>query len=540
MKFVKSSAFHSCILALAIIISGCSSSSGSSASPDRTPTEEKAGDLTYALATNPSTLDPGRSGWAVESRVYNQIFEGLLTRLPDGSIAPQLATDWDISDDGKTYTFHLRDDVTFHDGTPFDAEAVQYSFDRILDPATQAGNALSALHPYESAEVIDAHTIKLHLATPSASFLTNLTQTQLSIVSPTAAEEHGSQFGQNPVGTGPFEFVSWQENSEIQLKRYDDYNWGSAQSENKGPAFLDTLTFKIITEEATRVGSLQSSQVLAAETIPPQNIEAFESDPSLKLLSQNTEGLPYTLFINSEHEPWGELEARQALQYGIDVQQIVDTLYFGTYDRAWSSITPGLLGYDESLEHSFEPDKEKAEQLLEDIGWKKGTDGIRERDGERLTLNYVDSTPNREKRNDIAVIVQQQLKEIGIDVIIELTKDISTTIHENGDYDLYGNSQVNGDPNALRQFYRTPDEGARKTLSRLNDPKLDELLEQGTIELDEEKRIAIYKEIQQYIHQQAIIIPIYVFPYTVGTQESVQGITFDYLGYPFFNDTYVR
>ena len=155
------------------------------------------------------------------------------------------------------------------------------------------------------------------------------------------------------------------------------------------------------------------------------------------------------------------------------------TLYLGNYERAWSALSPGILGYDKALEGSITPDINRANQLLDEQGWVKGTDGIRVKDGKKLTLRYVDGSPNREKRNDIAAIIQQQLKPLGIAVEVVITKDIATVIYQNWDYDLYGNSQVNSDPNALYAFYHTSAEGERPTLSGLSDPKIDQLLEQG-------------------------------------------------------------
>lgn len=502
--------------------------------------EEKGGDLIYALATSPDSLDPARSGLAVAIRVYRTLYDNLVVRTEDGTIKPWLATEWTESPDHLSYTFKLREGVTFHDGTPFNAEAVRYSLDRILDPNTKASNAAAQIVPYESSEIIDEHTIKLHLSRPSRAFLGNLSQAALSIVSPAAAEQQGEQFGKHPVGTGPFKFVKWEENAELRVERNPDYNWAPETVENQSAPYLNSITFKIVPEEATRIGSLQSGQVTAVETVPPQNVLSLQNDAKFQLLKVNSPGLPYTLFINQSKAPWNELKARQALQLGIDVGSIVKTLYLGTYEQAWSSLTPTIFGYDASLENAVKPDPEKAGQLLDELGWVKGADGIREKAGQKLTLHYVDGSPNREKRNDIAIMIQQQLKQIGIQVNVEITKDVVTVVLTNGDYDIFGNSQVNGDPNALVSFYRTPAPGARETLSKLSSSEVDAWLDQAAVEFDDAKRAELYTKVQRYIHDQAIIIPVYIFPYTVGASSALQGLKFDYLSYPIFNDVYIK
>ncbi|NYE06457.1 peptide/nickel transport system substrate-binding protein [Bacillus niacini] len=548
MKLVNWTKVISISMALLLLLSGCANSASTKNSSAETNKEADAqpkqgGELTYALATSPDSLDPHRSGLAVAGRVFRTIFDNLVIQAEDGSIQPWLATEWTVSEDGKSYIFQLRADVKFHDGTPFNAEAVKFSFDRIIDPKTKSGNALSLLRPYVSSEVLEEYTIKINLATPSTAFLSNLSQNQLGIVSPTAVEKYGDQFGKNPVGTGPFKFVNWTENADIQVEKNSDYNWGPSNVENKGKPYLDKISFKIVPEEATRIGSVQSGQVLAAETVPPQNIASLKNDPKTQLLTVNTIGLPYTLFFNQRKEPWNNVKARQAVQLAIDVDSIVKTLYLGTYERSWSPLTPGIVGYDKSLEGSVKVDIDKANKILDELGYEKGSDGIRVKDGKQLTLNYVDGSPNREKRNDIAVIVQQQLKRIGIKVEINITKDVASVIYTNADYDLYGNSQVNSDPNALRAIYhtRTPEEEAVfKGLPGGSDTELDQLLEQGTSELDQAKREEIYKKAQQKIIKDAWIIPIYVFPYTVAASKTVNGITFDALGYPLFNDVSIE
>ncbi|MBJ6360555.1 ABC transporter substrate-binding protein [Paenibacillus sp. GCM10012307] len=548
-------------LTLILAITGCSGAGNNSKSPENkeakasnttgTATNKGAedngqpvsgGELTFALAGAPDTLDPHRNGWATGARVFRVIYDNLVVLDSDNTVKPWLATEWTVSPDGKSYTFKLRNDVKFHDGTPLNAEAIKYNYDRAINPETKAITARSLLKYYESAEVIDEYTVKLNLTTPSQAFLRNLTQPQVGIISPTAAEKYGDQYGHNPVGTGPFKFVKWEENVGVTLERNDEYAWGPELVANHGKPYLDRLVFKVVPEEATRIGSVQSGQLLAADTVPPQNIAALKNDKKTHIYQVNTEGLPFTLFINQSNAPWNELKARQALQLAIDVEKIVKTLYLGTYDQAWSSLTPGTFGYDASLENGIKPDVDKANQLLDELGWVKGSDGIRVKDGKRLAIRYVEGSPNREKRQDIASIVQQQLKQIGIEVNINITKDIKVVVFENDDYDVYGNGQMNPDPEGLRTFYhsKTQNVAGKHNLGSIVNENIDKFLDEGLVETDPVKRAEFYKQAQQEISKQAIIIPIYVFPYTVAASSKVVDLKFDTLGYPLFNDLYLK
>ncbi len=523
------------------LLAGCTNSSNSTATNTKESSTSEpvaGGEFTYALSTAPDTLDPHVSGFAVSYRVIKNLFETLVYQSEDNKIEPWLATEWEISDDQKTYTFKLREDVTFHDGSKFNAEVVKYNFDRIFDPKTKAPTPASYMEKVESVEVLDEYTVKFTLSQPSATFLTLLGHTNLSIVSKEAAEKYGDQFASHPVGSGPFKFVEQVENDRIVLEKYEDYHGGYPFAEHDGSAYLDKLTFKIIPEEATRIGSVQSGQVNAAETIPPQDVVSIKANDQLNIYEAATGGLPYTLFINNMTAPWDDVKARQALTAAIDVDTIVNTLYLGTYKRAWSSLAPITFGYDKSLENKDSYDVKKANELFDELGWKKDVDGLRKKDGKTLSLRILNDAVNREKRQDISLMVQQQLKEVGVKVELITTSDTTSVIKDSKGYDLRGNSRVALDPDDLRRFYGsqyTMDKGGGN-IAWLNDSEIDHWVEQGAIETDLEKRSDIYKKVQQKLIQQAVIIPVYDFPYTVATTKKVNGLKFDSIGYPLFYD----
>jgi peptide/nickel transport system substrate-binding protein len=489
------------------------------------------GSLTYALATEPETLDPHRSGMIVEERVFASLFERLFVNAEGGGLEPWLAEEWSLDEDGKSYVVRLREGVRFHDGTAFDAEALKYNFDRVLDPETQT--TLSSLEPFTSLDILDEYNVRINLERPSAFFLTNLSQ--IGIVSPTAAKADRDQFGRNPVGTGPFVFDSWEE--DIVVKRNPDYNWGPDSVSNKGPAYLDQITFKVVSEESTRVGSVLSEQIDLAESIPAQNYVELQNNPSVQVFRKTTEGLAQTLFFVAAHDPWSELKVRQAVVAGIDVKTIIQTVFSGTFEQAFSPLTPGFPFYNSSFDGIDRYDPEEARRLLDEEGWVPGSDGIREKDGKRLTLAYGLSSPEGNKGEDVALFIQNQLKEIGIEVNIEASADFFSKLLE-GAYDFWGNSMVTVKPTiSFKLFFSST--GMVGSVLGYNNAKIDEWLGQVDGELDDAKRNDLLIKTQAEIIEQSYLVPIYNAAYTVLGSASVQDFGLHVLGLPNYWDIWL-
>jgi peptide/nickel transport system substrate-binding protein len=537
-------------IGFSLVVSGCSSgdknapanTASTNEAPTSTPTE--GGELSFALAGSPSTLDVGFTSSDIDFRVGRNIFDSLVGELPDHTIKPWLAESWELSTDKKSYTFKLRTDVTFHDGTPFNAEAVKVNFDRSADPNGKSVYAKQLLGPYESSEIIDESTLKVNFKEPFTPFLSNLAKSTLGIQSPESFEKYGDQVGQHPVGTGPFKLASWVANSEIVLEKNTDYKWPSPAAEHSGPAYLDKIVLKLIPEEATRVSSLQSGQVLAAESIPAQNIVTLEKDSNYQVQKALLPGATFQLTFNNEKAPWNNVKLRQAIQSTVDIDTIVKSLYLGTFPRSWSPLSSSTLGYDSSLEDSYKVDIQHANQLLDEEGWKLGADGVREKDGKPLEINYIDITGNREKRGDIIKMVQQQVKQVGVKMNVSImAAGPYVDALKDATYDLVGHSFAGGDPDILRTIFSkanwSTNEYANSNFARFYDPQIEKQLTDAYQEADPDKRIAAYKELQQYFVKNAVSIPVYVFPYTIAASKKVSGITFDFPGYPQFYDVAV-
>lgn len=477
-------------------------------------------------------LDPHDSRFAPQARVLRAIFDNLVVLREDQSVGPWLATGWDISPDRTQYTFTLRQDVHFHDGTPFNAAAVKANFDRILDPAN-ALQSLQQIGPYTGATVLSPFLVRLEFSAPFEPFLRNLSATGLAIVSPAAVQKYGKAFGQNPVGTGPFAFTGLTPGTDIRLAKNPAYQWAPAGAAHQGPAYLDRLTFTDVPEQMTRVAALQSGQVQVADLIPSQNIAVFKADPDFIFLQKEMLDTTYALMPNVGKAPWDDLQIRQALKLSLDIDLIVRVIYLGSIQRAWSPLSHQLFGSaEQTLAGSWQPDPAQARAILDAKGWAPGPDGIRVKNGQRLSLSFIDTQGNREQRLDVIELVRRQLNTSGIDLVIDSQSpgNYLKKIGDN-DYDLAAGAQYAADPDVLRYFF-VPDARAPIEALREDDAVLTQLLLAGAAEGDPAKRAALYVQAQKRIIDQVYLIPIYILRYNVAAAANVQGIVLDAHGFP--------
>lgn len=345
-------------------------------------------DITVALQLEPPHLDPtSAAAGAIDSVLYSNVFEGLTRFTSDGSVVPGLAESWEISDDGLTYTFKLREGVTFHDGTTMDAEDVKFSLDRIN--AEDSANAQKALYSAISeVNVIDPQTVEVKLSEPNGNMLFNLAWGDAVIVAPESIEN----IKQTPIGTGAFKFDDWSQGDRITLSRYEDY-WGEA------PA-LEAATFKFISDPTAAFAAVMAEDVDVFAGFPaPENIPQFEADPRFQVLVGSTEG-ETILAINNQKPPFDNAKVRQAVTHAIDRQAIIDGAMFGLGTPIGTHFAPHNPDYVD-LTGMSEHDPEKARELLAEAGFE---------DGFETTLHLP--PPSYARRG--GEIIAAQLAEVGI------------------------------------------------------------------------------------------------------------------------------
>jgi peptide/nickel transport system substrate-binding protein len=519
-----------------LALAGCGGGGGTKA-----VTIVKDGDAIFAIDTPVQGFDPNVRPAAQEARIMRQIFDSLVYLDEGRVVKPWLGTAWKISDDGLTYTFTLRSDVKFHDGTPFNAKAVCFNLDRIKNPATASVYAIGLIGPYQSCGAPDDTTAVVKLATPYAPFLNNLSSPFLGINSPTAAAAAKPEdYILRPVGSGPFRFVSFAPNDRVVLQRFDEYNWAPGNAKHSGLALLKTLTFQIIPDATVRMGSLRTGLVQGAGNVPETEVAAVKQDSRLTFFAQQQSGSPFQLQFNASKAPFNDPAVRRAARQAMDIDSAVKALYFGVYQRAWGPLSPTTFGYDKAVENSFTFDAAAAQTALDAAGWVKGPDGVRVKDGKRLSVRYLEGAPNREKRQDIAKFIESNLKAVGfaVDVVVAQAAPLQTEIQQ-GNYDIVGLSLVAVDPNALYSIYNPQFAPTPKKLgfdlSHTDDANLTAELAQGQRTLDLAARAKVYASVQQDIIQNARTVGIYVPTYTLALN-GMDGLRFDAEGYPIFYD----
>ncbi|HAG07389.1 MAG TPA: ABC transporter substrate-binding protein, partial [Peptococcaceae bacterium] len=318
---------------------------------------ERAGGqtITFYQEIGPCGLDPARVADGASARVMANIFENLV-RYKEGSteIEPGLATAWDVSPDGREWTFKLRKGVKFHDGTPFNARAVKFSVERQLPPnrTDDMPYAAFTFGPVERVEAVDDHTVKFILKKPYAPFPANLAMCPAApIVSPAAVAKHGEDFRVHPVGTGPYRFVAWDRGRQIVLERNPDY-WGE-------PPATQRIVFKFSRDYAARLGELIRGSVDAMDGVNPQDVKKLE-DKGVKVIKEPGMNVNYFAFF-CDRPPFDNVKLRRAVSMAIDRQRLAARLYRGSARAANGPLPPFVPGYDPKLKPlPYNPEKARA------------------------------------------------------------------------------------------------------------------------------------------------------------------------------------
>jgi len=492
------------------------------------------GEVTYLVDQTQLTLDPGVSPTTVTGLIGRTIFDSLVVQSGPTEFKPWLATKWDLSADGREYTFTLKSGVKFTDGTPFDAAAVKATLEHIVDPATKSQYAASLIAPFESATVVDPSTVKVTLKQSFRPFLQALSTPYLGIQSPKALALPAAEY--KPVGTGPFSFVSWEQQKDVTLTRNPDYTSAPPNASHTGPAYLQTLKFNYVPEDATRYGALTSGQVQGTASVPPNRIGSLQSNDKFRVLKTELPGVNYNLYLNTKNGPTSDPLVRQALQAAVDIPALVNTVYAGQYTAARNALSPTTPDYDKAAESSLQAfDVEKAKSLLDQAGWTAtNADGIRTKDGQELKLSWPFlALINRDQRDVLGQAIQAEAKKVGIN-IDRPNLDAGTYGDSvlKGNYQILDASNTRADADILRFSFASDQTFAQggANVSQSSSPELDGWLNEGARTTDAAVAARDYAQAQAEVLKNGYLLPGYVMTTFVGVSSALQGVSFDTQG----------
>ncbi len=505
----------------ALLLSACSSTTaGASPSPSGEPVS--GGTLTFAISVDSQCIDPQQVGNNDAIAIARQTVASLTTQDAEtGEILPWLAEHYEVNADATSFTFTLRDGATYADGAPIDAASVKTNFEAIRALGAKAPLGSSYLADLESIDVVDDSTVTIAFSRPSAQFLQATSTFSLGLLSPaTAAVSQADRCLGEYVGSGPFSVESYTPNQGATLVRREGYDWGPSTNDHTGEAYLDAIEYVVVPEAGNRTGSLQSGQIDATTGISATDAVLFEGDGFWSENRANP-GVVYNLYANQSTPKLADADVRLAIQKGIDRDEITATL-LGPDDKPALSPLASSTPYFSDLSDVLEYDPDAAGELLDDAGWTVGADGIREKDGEKLSflVTYWQSP------KEVLELVQQQLREIGVDLQLKFASIAdSQAASADGTYDFVYGNLTRSDPDVLRTVF-TADNPTGNT-RRTTRTAVDDLLNEQSAITDAAQRQTVVDEAARALVTEGITIPIYELSTTITAASKVRGLTFE-------------
>ena len=480
-------------------------------------TPQPGGELVYGAPTRFDTLDPNVTTVSAVGRVCYHLFDPLVWEAKAGEFVPGLAEKWEVNAAADQYRFLLRKDVKFHDGTPFTAEAVKFTFDRIVDPELKSQMAFSGIGPYESSTVVDRYTVVVKFKRPFAPFLSSVAQSVLAPVSPEAVKKHGKDFGGRPVGTGPFKFESYTPDSAVRMIRNPDYRWGPSFFKHSGPAYLDAINWRLIPEPATRLAALRSGEVHVIDDVPTQDYRNLQRETAIQLLQGDLAGSGWSMMINVTKAPTDDVRVRQALEWGVDRTAMVRAIWQGIPKPACSPLTGVMFGYDPATCNVYRYDPKKAGEILDEAGWKMDSGGVRRKDGQELALALYYRSDNADF-TAMATFLQAMYQPIGIKIDLNgLAQAGYFNAVRAGQHNLQFWWDTRTDPDMVRMLLYSANANGGTNRNRYKNAEMDKLIDDAAGTTDPARRKRLYTEIQMKVLREAVMVffadPLNVFAY---------------------------
>jgi peptide/nickel transport system substrate-binding protein len=494
----------------------------STAAPSAAGTPQRGGTLVVAFNADPETLDPHITTALLASRVLALIHDNLINRDYDGSFKPALAEQWDISADGKVYTFTLKKGVKFHSGKDFTSADVKYTFERWLN--TEKSPTSFAIKPIDKIEAPDPQTVRFTLKEPYNIFLDQLAGAWAVILNQAAVDKAGSDYGITAAdGTGPYKFVSWTRNQKIVLARNEAYTWGSPMFQNAGPAYVDGIEIRIIPEDNTRLAEFQAGNVHLVQDVPAGDVDRLSNTPGVSIVKYDQLQTSY-LGFNTQKPPFDDARVRQAVNYAINRDEIVTGANFGLGTPARTMLTSNTPFYWTGSEQSAPTfDVAKAGSLLDQAGWAPGAGGIREKNGQQLVLPLWIINPGTAVLQ--AQIIEQQLAKVGIKVD---TKQYEQTAWfaaaRSGEQVGFIVGIFFENPDGILYFYFYSKQQPAPNRFGYSVPEVDKWLEDSRVNPDQNAVRLDYENVQKKIIEDAVTAPLVHELGTLGKVDAVQGV----------------
>ncbi|MFB7504355.1 ABC transporter substrate-binding protein [Streptomyces broussonetiae] len=521
------------LVTTSVLLTACGSGGGGSGSGAGQP--KSGGTLTFAVGSDAGCVDPQQV--ASNETIYSvrQIVDSLTDQDPKtGKIVPWLAKSWKVSSDATTFTFHLRSGVTFSDGSKLTAQVVKDNFDAVPKLGALGTLAEGYLSGVKSTTAVDPLTVKVTFSQPNAQFLQATSTHSLGIESSASVKETPQQkCSDGVIGSGPFVLKQYVQNQSITLTKRTGYTWGSSRWSKKGEAYLDKLVFKVVQEAGVRAGSLQSGQVDAISSVGKAN-EAALKGGQVTLQRRANPGVVFGLGLNNSRPALKDARVRQAILYAVDRQQIADTV-FPTGTQPATSVLAHTTPDHTSLASDLASDAAKAKSLLDAAGWKTGSDGIRTKDGKKLSLT-VKWFPNASTNQPALELIQQQLKAVGVDVALKQLQvtQFAPTL-QSGDFDAAWGNVTRADPDILRSSFSTK----LANFYHLPASSLDTALSEQAATVDPAKRRQLVTQAQQSLVQNAYYVPVVELQTQLGVSKKVHDLNFDASSRIQLHDTWI-